>query len=601
MSYNEVVLEKAKEIAQDCQGNYTSFCTARCPMHTDAKGYVNLVAEGKLTEALLKIREKVFLPGTLGRICAHPCEDVCRRETEYHQAVSIAAMKRYAADKADKEELWDISKKPASGKKVAVIGAGPAGAQAAVDLAKDGHEVAIYEKLKFAGGMMRVGIPEYRLPRNIIEFEYSFLKKLGVTFYMGVEVDKDISFADLTSRYDAVVVANGAHRGSVPPIKGAKTEDGQSTPGITNAVDFLREVSLNSKSVTAGQEVLVIGGGDVAMDCARTAVRLGSGNVSIVSLEKEEELPASKHEQSGAREEGIVFHCGWGGEEILSSGGRVSGFKLKKCTAVFDSEGKFSPSYNNEKMELECDMLIFATGQQVIDATGGAVKQGGGGRYVVDKQTLATEIDKVFAAGDCAGGAIVVEAMALGRKAAISVNRFLTGQDLSKGRDFLMEYHFETELDIPLPEDVQDTPRLHTQMLAPEIRKRSFDECDLGLDDATAVKEGSRCLKCECKKCMTECIMLNDFTLYPGAMFKKFLEDGDIQPLIAYSCNMCDQCTLVCPKEFKFAELFGAIRKDMVKAHGGKSPMPGHKAINMHQKLGFSKFFTIRCKGGKKQ
>ena len=596
MMYNQSVLEKAREIAENCQGGHSSFCSARCPMHTDVSGYVSLIGEGKVSDALLKIREKIFLPGTLGRICAHPCEKACRRETEYHEPISIAALKRYAADHADREELWDISKKPASGKKVAVIGAGPAGAQAAVDLAKDGHEVTIYEKLNVAGGMMRVGIPEYRLPRSIIDFEYSYLKKLGVTFNMGVEVGKDISFSDLTSRYDAVVLANGAHKGTEPPVKGRE----EVSSGITNAVDFLRDVSLNGRSAAVGQKVLVIGGGDVAMDCARTALRLGAKDVAIASLEKPEELPASKHEQSGAREEGIAFHCGWGGEEISNSGGRVSGIKMKQCLSVFDAEGRFSPSYGTEKLELECDTLIFATGQAVLDASGGAVKQGGGGRYAVDKQTLATGLDKVFVAGDCAGGTIAVEAMALGRKAAISVSRFLAGQDLTKDRDFVAEYAFETKLDIPLPKDVQNIPRKHTRTLAVETRKRTFDECDIGFDEALAAEESGRCLKCECKKCMQECIMLNDFALYPGALFKKFLEDGDIQPLVAYSCNMCDQCTLVCPKEFKFAELFGAIRKDMVKAHGGQSPMPGHKAINMHQKLGFSKLFTVRSKGGKK-
>lgn len=593
MTYDHGVLEKAAEIAEGCQGQYDSFCSARCPMHTDATGYINLIGEGRLDEAVLKIREKLFLPGTLGRICAHPCEKTCRRGKEFNQPVSIAALKRYAADRADKKELWDVSKKPASGKKVAVIGAGPAGAQAAVDLAKDGHEVTVYEKLKFPGGMLRVGIPEYRLPRSVIDFEYSYLAMLGVQFRMGVEVGQDIPFKKLTGQYDAVVVANGAHKGSVPPVRGADAQ------GITNAVDFLRDVSLAGKSAILGKNVLVIGGGDVAMDCARSALRLGARDVAVASLEKENELPASGHEQAYAREEGVRFYCGWGGEEIISTDGRVSGIKLKQCTAVFDADGKFNPAYGSENLELQCDTLIFATGQLVQDATNGFVKQGRGGRYEADSRTLATESQKVFVAGDCAGSTIVVEAMALGRKAAISVSRFLAGQDLTANRNFALEYGFDSALDIPLPDGAEDTPRKHTRMLDPQARKTSFDECDLGFDDEAAKEETGRCLKCECKKCMEECIMLNDFTLYPGALFKKFLEDCNIEPLAAYSCNMCDQCTLVCPKEYKFADLFGAIRKDMVKANNGQSPMPGHKAINMHQMLGFSRLFTIKMKGGK--
>jgi len=594
MAYDQSILDKVREIAQDCQGGHTSFCNARCPMHTDVTGYVELIGEGKLTEALQKIREKLFLPGSLGRICAHPCETECRRNTEFEQPISIAALKRYAADKADSEDLWDVSKKPASGKKIAVIGAGPAGAQAAIDLAREGHEATIFEKLNVVGGMMRVGIPEYRLPRDVIDFEYKYLEKLGIELKLGVEIGRDIQFDDLTRDYDAVVIAAGAHKAFVPPVPGLETG------GITNAVDFLRAVSLGEPGVSVGKSVLVIGGGDVAMDCARSAIRLGAKKVDVASLEKDFEMPASKHEQEGALEEGVTFHCGWGCDEIISTDGNVSSLRMVECVSVFDANGRFSPAFGDSKMTLGCDMIIFAAGQQVSDVTGGAVKQGGGGRYTVDKKTLTTSVDKVFAAGDCAGGTIVVEAMALGRKAAISINRFLAGQDLSADRDFDSEYHFKSELDIPLDEDVQDLPRKHTKMLPPAERVKSFIECDLGYEDAVATEESSRCLKCECKKCMVECIMLNDFTLYPGALFKKFLEDGDIEPIVAYSCNMCDQCTLVCPKEFKFAELFGAIRKVMVKSNNGQSPISGHKAINMHQKLGFSKLFTVRIKGGGK-
>jgi len=594
MAYDQSILDKVREIAEDCQGGHTSFCSARCPMHTDVTGYLDLISENKLTDALKKIREKLFLPGTLGRICAHPCELECRRNTEFKQPVSIAALKRYAADKADSEELWDVSKKPASGKKVAVVGAGPAGAQAAIDLSREGHEVTIFERLSVVGGMMRVGIPEYRLPRNIIDFEYSYLSKLGVEFKMGVDIGRDMPFSELVDGYDAVVLANGAHKSFVPPIGGVQAS------GVTNAVEFLRGVSLGDPGVTVGKNVLVIGGGDVAMDCARSALRKGAGKVTVASLEKGDEMPASKHEQEGALEEGVTFLSGWGVDEAINADGRVSGMMLKVCKSVFDADGRFNPVYGDEKKKHDCDTLIFAAGQMVEDATGGALKQKGGGRYEVDANTLATGIDKVFVAGDCAGGTIVVEAMALGRKAAISANRFLTGQDLSEGRDFKEEYHFKSELDIPLEENIKDLPRKHTKMLPPAERVKSFIECDLGFDETDMLDESSRCLKCECKKCMTECIMLNDFALYPGALFKKFLEDGDIEPIVAYSCNMCDQCTLVCPKEFKFAELFGAIRKAKVMANNGQSPMPGHKAINMHQKLGFSKLFTVRLRGGSK-
>jgi len=594
MAYKKSVIDQVQEIALECQGSRESFCNARCPMHTDATRYIEQIKEGKLEDAVKTIREKLFLPAALGRICAHPCETECRRNTEYGQPISIAALKRYAADNADSEKLWDISKKTPTGKSIAVIGAGPAGAQAAIDLARQGHNVTIFEKLDVVGGMMRVGIPEYRLPYNIIDFEYSYLEKLGVVIKLGVEVGVDIAFNNLVAQYDAVVIAIGAHKSYVPHLRGLDSQ------GVTNAVDFLKGVSLNKPVIRVKGKVLVIGGGDVAMDCARTAIRSGAERVAISSLECGDELPASAHEQECAIEEGVIFHNGWGVDEIIGDYGRVKGVVLKKCMSVFDAQGRFVPMFCDERKVVECDTLIFATGQVVVDVTDGALERHSNGRYLADKQTLATSIDKVFVAGDCGGGTIAVEAMALGRKAAISINRFLSGESLTADRDFDSEYDFKSKLDIPLPKGAANLPRKHTNMMPAANRVTGFMECDLGYDAHTAAYESERCLKCECKECMKECIMLGDFTLYPGALFKRFLEDGDMEPIIAYSCNMCDQCTLVCPKEFKFAELFGAIRKDMVKANRGQSPMPGHKAINMHQKLGFSKLFTVRIKGGGK-
>ncbi len=593
MNFSEKVMKTAMTIAEECQGHNHAPCTTTCPMHTDAIGYVNLIKDGDTQAALLKIREKLFLPGSLGRICAHPCEDVCRRCKEYDQPISIAALKRYAADNADKEELWDTSKKPDTGRKVAVIGAGPAGAQAAIDLVKEGHQVTIYEKLDVYGGMMRVGIPAYRLPRDVIDFEYKYLENLGIEFKMGVEVGKDISFAEIKGSYDAVVVANGAHKGSQIPTKGDDNKN------ITNAVDFLKLASLEARTDYPCKNVMVIGGGDVAMDCARTSLRLGAESVNLVCLECDKTMPASSHEQHGASAEGVIYHTSHGTKEILGENGLVTGAIIQEVSSIFDSEGRFNPVYTENTKTIACDTIIFATGQIVEDATAGEVEQGRGGRYSCDKDTMATATDGVFIAGDCGGSNIVVEAMALGRKAAISVMRYLEGKDLSEDRDFTQEYSFQSKLDIPLPEDATDIPRNHTREMDVATRIKTFDECDFGFDTETAVAEASRCFKCECKKCMVECIMLNDFADYPGELFEKFLATGEIDPVICYSCNMCDQCTLVCPEDYKFAELFGAIRKDMVKANGGNSPMAGHKAINMHQLLGFSKLFTTTRKGKK--
>jgi NADPH-dependent glutamate synthase beta subunit-like oxidoreductase len=594
MIFSQRVLDKAKEIADGCQGKHKAFCTVRCPMHTDVLSYVSLIGEGKLEDSLSKIREKLFLPGTLGRICSHPCEDDCRRNTEFEQPISIAALKRYAADRAENEELWDLTKKSATGKKIAIVGAGPGGAQAALDLAKDGHDVTVYEKLSVVGGMLRVGIPDYRLPRDIIDFEYSYLSKLGVKFKMGVEIGRDVKFETLLKDYDAVIVANGAHKSLMPKLN-VPTD----TTGIMNAVDFLRGVSLGDEKVidSVGENVLVIGGGDAGIDCVRTVLRVGAKKSGLVT--RRQTVPASPYEQECAQEEGVDFYCGWGNEEILTTDGRVSSLIFKECVSVFDKDGNYNPTFSDKTMELPCDTVIYASSQLVEDATDGMLEQGRGGRYDADPQTLATSIDKVFVAGDCAGSGIAVEAMALGRKAAISVNRFLAGDDLKKDRDFESEYAFESKLDIPLKDDVEDLPRRRTVMIKPKERIRSFVECDFGFDGAAAMEESLRCLECECNACTKECFMLDDFSDNPGELFDRFLAEGDIDPLVPYSCNMCDQCTMVCPKEFKFTEMFVAMRQDLVKANNGQSPIPGHSYVDMHQERGFSDHYTVTIKGGK--
>ncbi len=593
--FSEKIIEKAKTIATECQGHNKAYCSSRCPMHTDAIGYIDLIRQDKLDDAIALIREKLFLPGSLGRICAHPCETECRSNKEFKAPLSIAALKRYAADNADDEKKWDLSKKEPSGKKVAVIGAGPAGAQAAIDLAKEGHAVTVYEALPYYGGMMRVGIPAYRLPKKVIDFEYSYLEKLGIKFVMNTKVGVDISFSDVKNLNDAVVVAMGAHKGSVIPSKGGDCEN------ITNAVDFLKKAALEEKADVPCKKVVVIGGGDVAMDCARTALRLGAEKVTLVSLESLDILPASKHEQEGALEEGIEFSCGYGNVEFASKeedGKKIlTSATFQECLCVFDDEKKFNPQYGDCSVTFECDTVIFATGQITEKLEGCDIEQARNGRFTKDALTLETSLEGVFVAGDCAGTVIVVEAMASGRKAAYSVNRFLKKEALDSNRNFSDEVANISKLEIPMPKDYISTPRKHTRMMLAADRIKTFDECDFGFDKETATEEASRCMKCECKKCMIECIMLNDFTTYPGELFTQFMSAKDMDPVIPYSCNMCDQCTLVCPEEYKFSELFGLMRKDYIKANNGNSPMKGHKAINMHQFLGFSSFFTTKRKG----
>lgn len=588
------IMENAFEIVDKCMGHEDAFCTSRCPMSTDAKGYVKLIGEKKYVEAIDLIREKLFLPNTLGRICAHPCEADCRRNKDFKQPIAIAALKRFAAEKADHESRWNMTIGQATGKSIAIVGAGPAGAQAAIELRRQGHAITIFEKLNSVGGMMRVGIPEYRLPRDIIDYEYSYLTKLGVEFKFGIEIGKDMSFEDLRTKYDAVVLAHGAHKGNVIPLPGHKAD------GVFAATEYLKEISMKRSFDRAGKRIMVIGGGDVAMDCARSSFRIGAEAVYQCSLEDEANLPASHAEIEESHEEGVQFNAGWGPLEIIEENGKVTGIKIQKVASILDADGRFNPQYTGEPKIIPVDTVVMATGQVVEDITYGALETTRGGRYVVDRDTLSTSIDNVFVAGDASGGNIVIEAMALGRKAAISIDRLFRNEDLKAGRCLKTEWAYQTQLDVPLPEDSKDLPRIHTRLRNPEERKRDFNQADLGFTDDMAIEEATRCLSCECKLCMRECVMMNDFGSCPKDMMEKLVEGQGMDQLLAYSCNACDNCTIVCPHELPMKKIFIGARKDFVKANNGESPIKGHGAIKMHQLLGFSKFFTIKRKGGVK-
>lgn len=573
-------------IIEDCMGDAPPYCHTACPMHTDVKKYVNLIAEGKYKEAIKTIREKLFLPKSLGRICAHPCEEHCKRN-ESGQAMSIAALKRYVADNYDDEFDWDLTKEADRPERIAVVGSGPAGAQAALDLRREGYDVTIYEKHPVVGGMLYVGIPSYRLPREVINAEYSLLHRLGIKIKLATEVGKDISFQELTEQYDGVIIAVGAHKGFKLPV------NGKDLPGAIQAVDFLREVSLTGTYKGFGKRVTVIGGGNVALDSARTAVRLGAEKVHLVCLEKDiKEMFAHDWEVREALEEGVVLHNSWGTDAINGTD-RVEQIVLKKCIQLFDPKGRFNPAYDDGCVEiLETDMVIFAIGQGVDSDFADTVETGRGGRFVVDEKTLQTNVRNVFACGDGTGISVMaVEAMAEGRIAAESLHRYLNGKDMRTGRD--NERGYRTSLETTVPADDTNPDRVDTRKVDIGIRMKSFTEVDLGFTEEQAVTEASRCLQCECRLCVKECLMLQAYSPgCPKKLFKEALISGDVDPIVPFSCNMCGTCTLVCPKDFKLQDVFMNMRKEMVAANHGKSPMKGHRAIDMHQLLSFSRVFN---------
>ena len=570
------VIDNMKEIAEHCMGEETAACVATCPMHTNVKEYVRLIREGKGEEAIKVIREQLFLPGTLGRICAHPCEGKCKWN-EGKSPMAIASLKRYAADHFDREEDWDFSCKDENGKKVAVIGAGPSGLQAALELRKEGCQVTVFEKMPVRGGMLRIGIPAYRLPRTILEREISYLDRLGVKFELNCEIGKNKPFSEILENFDSVIVAVGKQQGRVD-----RSLDHWVAKGIFSAAGFLKEAAMTQDVKESGKVVLVVGGGDVAMDCARTARRLNAvEKVYSVCLEDSyDTMASSNHEIKGALAEGVKFNHAQAIQKIhTDENGRVSGVTLKKCLSMFDENGRFAPAYDEEDTrELKVDTIVFAIGQGVeAEFAGEILEQRPNSTFACDKDTLqSTKNEKIFVAGDASGESVIaIQALATGRRAAQSVIRFLRGEDLRSGRELKDTWTYETKLQMPVDWDAITGQREDMQELDQKKRIRSFDEVALGYTKEEAEREASRCRQCECKLCMKECIMLNDYTECPKSLFKKYLEEGyeNLDHMIAYSCNECSQCTLKCPKEFNMKGIFTALKEDYAEKNNGLVPL----------------------------
>ena len=570
------VIDNMKEIAEHCMGEETAACVATCPMHTNVKEYVRLIREGKGEEAIKVIRDQLFLPGTLGRICAHPCEGKCKWN-EGKSPMAIASLKRYAADHFDREEDWNLSCKDENGKKVAVIGAGPSGLQAALELRKEGCQVTVFEKMPVRGGMLRIGIPAYRLPRTILEREISYLDRLGVKFELNCEIGKNKPFSEILENFDSVIVAVGKQQGRVD-----RRLDHWDAIGIFSAAGFLKEAAMTQDVKESGKVVLVVGGGDVAMDCARTARRLNAAEkVYSVCLEDSyDTMASSNHEIKGALAEGVKFNHAQAIQRIhTDENGRVSGVTLKKCLSMFDENGRFAPTYDEEDTrELKVDTIVFAIGQGVeAEFAGEVLEQRPNSTFACDKDTLqSTKNEKIFVAGDASGESVIaIQALATGRRAAQSVIRFLRGEDLRSGRELKDTWTYETKLQMPVDWDAITGQREDMQELDPKKRIRSFDEVALGYTKEEAEREASRCRQCECKLCMKECIMLNDYTECPKSLFKKYLEEGyeNLDHMIAYSCNECSQCTLKCPKEFNMKGIFTALKEDYAEKNNGLVPL----------------------------
>jgi indolepyruvate ferredoxin oxidoreductase alpha subunit len=513
---------------EKCVAGSPPYCQATCPLHIDIRGYTALVKEGKFDEALALIKKTLPFPAIIGRICTRPCEARCKRN-EVEEAISINALKRAATEYGKYiEDYTIVAEKP---EKVAIVGGGPAGLMAAYDLRKAGYKVTIFEALSRLGGMMAVGIPEFRLPRSVLNKETDIVKKLGVEIKLNTKVGKDITLPDLRKNYGAVFIAAGAHKGRNLGI------ENDNAKGVIDGTDFLYQVNTGEK-VSVTDKVVVVGGGNVAIDCARTCLRLGFTEVTIAYRRSKQEMPAIAEEISEAEREGVTLSLLSGPNKVIVSKGKATGLEcIKMKLGDPDASGRRRPvPVAGSEFVIEAGLIIAAVGEDpdlfFMAGAAAAIEKG----YIkADPVTLETSVDGVFAGGDCVtGAATVVQALAAGRKAAKSIEKFFKGETLKKGREG--EEVFESKLLV----DTYGTPkepRAQMPALVLEKRKGNFKEVELGFSRDQAVREAKRCLQCDCRICI-------NLLACPALI----TEDGKAA-VDATQCPGCGVCAQVCPFE----------------------------------------------------
>jgi len=479
-------------------------CRAACPLHVNAQGYVALISQGKFKESLALVREKNPLPGVCGRVCTHPCEDECQRQ-RVDEPIAIALLKKVVAD-YEKEVDFELKIEKEKNIKIAIIGSGPAGLTAAYDLRKMGYKPTIFEALPVAGGMLRVGIPEYRLPKNILRKEISILENFGIEIKLNTPIGEKLTIDDLKKEgYQAVFIAVGAHLSMKLRIPG------EDLKGVYPGVEFLRGVNL-SENVEVGEKVAIVGGGNAAIDAARTVYRLGAKQATIVYRRSRVEMPASEEEIEEAEKEGIKILYLAAPIRILGKEGKVNQMEcVRMKLGEPDASGRRRPvPIEGSEFTIDADMVIPAIGQSSDLSFLGPHHKFNlvrGRRFEVDPLTLETNIKGIFAGGDTVTGPnTVVDAMAAGRKAAISIDRYLQDEDMRIGREEEGTQKSEIEADI---EGVEPEKRAKIIALPLDERKGNFKEVVLGFSEEEAIKEAKRCLACggcsECMQCVEAC------------------------------------------------------------------------------------------------
>ena len=515
-------------------------CNHACPVHTDARGYVRAIARGDYVAAYRLVREHNPFATVCAWVCSHPCEEACRRG-QVDQPIAIRYLKRFALEKGRSAEHLLPAIPRGVGQRVAVIGSGPAGLTAAHDLAKAGYRVTVFERATTLGGQLSQTIPPYRLNRKGLAQDVADILALGVEARTGVEAGVDITWEELRREFAAVLLAVGLCESRRLGLPGGENEN------VLGTMSFLREVSLGGRP-KLGQRVLVVGGGDVAMDTARTAVRLGADEVHCVSLEAKDQMPAHSWEIDEALEEGVIFHPAWGPHEFrLAEDGKLQGLEVKRVRSLFDAAGRFAPTFNEEERQfLPAETVILAIGQMADLAflAGSGVEINERGQMLVDRDELTTSQEGIFACGEVAKGpGAAIQAVANGHRAAKLIRKFLGD---------LAEPQVETAALGPLstwvPERIQTQARTVMPVVSGEVRRGVWEPFELGLGEAEAVREANRCLRCglgaevdaaKCAACLT-CLRVCPYGV-PVV--------GAVASMPAEGCQSCNFCAAECPGE----------------------------------------------------
>ena len=530
-------------------------CMMACPAHTNAGRYVSLIGEGQFEEAYRYARQPNPMASVCGRVCAHPCETACRRGA-IDAPIQIRALKRFLTERYGPESRHPISVSLPSREKlpfkVAVVGAGPVGLSAAHDLALMGYSVTIFDSASVAGGMLYLGIPEYRLPRSVIEAQVREILQTGdITLKLSQAAGRDFRIADLRRSFDALVIAVGAQRARDLSIPGIDLD------GVHKGIDFLLNVNLGYR-FTIGNKVVVIGGGNVAMDVARSAarevvrqhesgaapteanvaavaghemidislsaLRLGASEVHLVCIEPRHEMPAAEEEIVEAEEEGIILHPGFGPKQILGDGGRVTGIEALRTKATKDPQGRFNPTFHQASETLfPCDTVILAIGQTTaLDflKPEDGIQVSSRGLIVADARTLMTSAPGVFAGGDCVfGPRLIIDSVGDGKRIATGIDSYLREVSIP---DPVIEVNIYQRHS--MPQDFMELVRESVPML-PLERRTGMTEVEVGFDAASAMAEARRCLHC-----------------WVNTVFEGTEVDGT-------ECILCGGCVDVCPEQ----------------------------------------------------